>query len=59
MPDAEAAVLAKVQFKAGTVTGVKGYKPWRTHRQEAGKVTIVFSLKAFKAKRYARESPQP
>jgi hypothetical protein len=47
-PDAEAAVLANVQLRAGIVTDVVGYRPWRTVRQQAGNVIIVFSRKAFR-----------
>jgi hypothetical protein len=46
-PDAEAAVLAKELLRAGTNTGVLGYIPWRTQRQQAGRVTMVFSRSAF------------
>ncbi len=48
IPDADAAVLANVQFRAGTVTEVVGYRPWRTVKQQAGNVRIVFSRSAFR-----------
>jgi len=47
-PEAEAAVLGKVQFRQGMATDVVGYNPWSTVRQLAGMVRMVFPRSAFR-----------
>jgi hypothetical protein len=48
-PEADAAVLAKVQLRQGISTDVMGYNPCKTVRQLAGMVRMIFCPRAFKA----------